>query len=104
MSDAAYAADRDFRYLHETVLPDGPSVCQYDSRPLHYTGIDVYDIHSGEDGTSDRDVDVLCISAFYDFYESKNWYVGKNKMKDWKACVRTWEQRQSTPKKESLFL
>lgn len=31
--------------------------------------------------------------AFYDFYESKDWYVGKNKMKDWKACVRTWEQR-----------
>lgn len=30
---------------------------------------------------------------FYDFYESKNWFVGKNKMKDWKACVRTWEQR-----------
>ena len=33
--------------------------------------------------------------AFYDFYESKNWYVGKNKMKDWKACVRTWEQRNN---------
>lgn len=32
-------------------------------------------------------------NAFYDFYESKDWYVGKNKMKDWKACVRTWEQR-----------
>ena len=31
---------------------------------------------------------------FYDFYESKNWYVGKNKMKDWRACVRTWEKRQ----------
>ena len=31
--------------------------------------------------------------AFYDFYESKNWYVGKNKMADWKACVRTWERR-----------
>ena len=31
--------------------------------------------------------------AFYDFYESKDWYVGKNKMKNWKACVRTWEQR-----------
>lgn len=31
--------------------------------------------------------------AFYDFYESKNWYVGKNKMQDWKACVRTWERR-----------
>lgn len=32
---------------------------------------------------------------FYDFYESKNWMVGKNKMKDWKACVRTWEQREN---------
>lgn len=31
--------------------------------------------------------------AFYDFYESKNWYVGKNKMKDWRACIRTWEKR-----------
>lgn len=31
--------------------------------------------------------------AFYDFYESKDWLIGKNKMKDWKACVRTWEKR-----------
>ena len=28
-----------------------------------------------------------------DFYETKNWYVGKNKMVNWKAAVRTWEQR-----------
>ncbi len=32
---------------------------------------------------------------FYDFYESKGWMVGKNKMKDWKACIRTWEQRNN---------
>ena len=32
--------------------------------------------------------------AFIDFYESKNWFIGKNKMKDWKACVRTWERRE----------
>lgn len=31
---------------------------------------------------------------FFDFYESKGWYVGKNKMKDWKACVRTWERNR----------
>ena len=30
---------------------------------------------------------------FVDFYESKGWMVGKNKMKDWKAAVRTWEQK-----------
>lgn len=39
--------------------------------------------------------------AFYDFYESKDWYVGKNRMKDWKACIRTWEQRNK-PKEEEL--
>ena len=32
--------------------------------------------------------------AFIDFYESKNFMIGKNKMKDWKACVRTWESRE----------
>ena len=30
---------------------------------------------------------------FFDFYESKGWMVGKNKMKDWKAAVRTWEDK-----------
>ena len=29
---------------------------------------------------------------FVDFYESKGWYVGKNKMRDWKAAVRNWER------------
>ena len=29
---------------------------------------------------------------FINFYESKDWYIGKNKMKDWKACIRTWER------------
>lgn len=27
---------------------------------------------------------------FIDFYTSKGWMVGKNKMKDWKAAVRNW--------------
>ena len=31
--------------------------------------------------------------AFVDFYTSKNWMVGKNKMKDWKAAVRNWERK-----------
>lgn len=29
---------------------------------------------------------------FIDFYESKDWMIGKNKMKDWKAAIRTWER------------
>ena len=33
---------------------------------------------------------------FMDFYASKGWMVGKNKMKDWKASVRTWARRDNT--------
>jgi len=32
-------------------------------------------------------------TTFIDFYESKGWMVGKNKMKDWKAAVRNWIKR-----------
>lgn len=35
---------------------------------------------------------------FIDFYSAKGWMVGKNKMKDWKACIRTWEKRESAGK------
>ena len=39
---------------------------------------------------------------FIDFYSSKGWMVGKNKMKDWKAAVRNWEKRDKpTPIVES---
>ena len=33
--------------------------------------------------------------SFINFYESKGWMVGKTKMKDWKASVRTWERRHA---------
>jgi len=31
---------------------------------------------------------------FVDFYSSKGWMIGKNKMKDWKAAVRTWSKQE----------
>ena len=31
--------------------------------------------------------------AFIAFYESKGWMIGKNKMKDWKQAIITWEKR-----------
>lgn len=36
----------------------------------------------------------ISAEAFVAFYESNGWMVGKNRMKDWKAAIRTWEQRQ----------
>ena len=31
--------------------------------------------------------------SFVAFYESKDWMIGKNKMKSWKAAIVTWEKR-----------
>lgn len=51
--------------------------------------------------------------SFVNFYQSKGWMVGKSKMKDWQACVRTWEKnekngggtarQQTTPKVANQF-
>lgn len=47
---------------------------------------------------------------FVDYYSSNGWMVGKNKMKDWKAAVRTWEQKEKSygrpaaPKNTNPFL
>lgn len=35
--------------------------------------------------------------AFIDHYSASGWMRGKTPIKDWKACVRTWEQRRSNP-------
>lgn len=41
---------------------------------------------------------------FFDFYESKGWKVGKSAMKDWRACVRTWEKQNfNNQEKKSFF-
>lgn len=42
--------------------------------------------------------------AFIDFYVSNGWKVGKNAMKDWRAAVRTWEQRDDGKQKPARRL
>lgn len=54
------------------------------------------------------DVSVYCkernntvdAQRFVSFYESKGWMVGRNKMKDWRAAVRSWE-RLENPKRQT---
>ena len=36
---------------------------------------------------------------FFDFYQSKGWMVGKNKMKDWRAAVRNWARTEKQDNK-----
>ena len=38
---------------------------------------------------------------FVDYYTSKGWMVGKTKMKDWRAAVRTWE-KDDKPKGDTV--
>lgn len=38
----------------------------------------------------------LDAQRFHDFYSSKGWMIGKNKMKDWKAAARNWMSRDKT--------
>ena len=37
---------------------------------------------------------------FIDFYESKGWMVGRNKMKCWKSCVRRWKRMEVEKNRE----
>jgi uncharacterized protein YdaU (DUF1376 family) len=42
---------------------------------------------------------------FVNFYSAKGWMVGKNRMKDWKAAVRTWEKSsgEQTPRRRKML-
>lgn len=42
--------------------------------------------------------------TFLNHYEANGWMRGKNKIKDWKACVRTWENnnKKTNPNKNDI--
>lgn len=46
----------------------------------------------------------ISAQVFYDYYESNGWMVGRNHMNDWKAAIRTWEQKRQKdePKKDNF--
>lgn len=40
-------------------------------------------------------------AEFVDFYASKGWMVGSSPMKDWRACIRTWERSHAKGRKSA---
>ena len=38
---------------------------------------------------------------FFNYYAAANWFRGNTKIKDWRACVRTWEQKEKHPPRYS---
>jgi hypothetical protein len=41
----------------------------------------------------EKDFKTVNAESFLNFYASKNWYVGKNKMKSWQMALSGWESR-----------
>lgn len=48
-----------------------------------------------ENYISEKNYKQVTAASFWNFYESKNWMVGKNKMKDWKKAIAGWESREN---------
>ncbi len=78
--------------------------CRLKSRVESYSSINDSSINDKKEGFSKPTIEEIknyCLErknnidpeAFFNFYESNGWRVGKNKMKDWRAAMRTWEGR-----------
>ena len=66
----------------DTVLPKGNSIIKRFTPP---TLPDVTSYFAEKGITDPKEAE-----KFIDFYSSKGWMIGKNKMKDWRAAVRNW--------------
>ena len=40
---------------------------------------------------------------WFNFYEAKGWMIGKNKMKNWKAAIHTWEEKKQEKKSNMVY-
>lgn len=47
------------------------------------------------DYCKEKGITTVDAERFVDFYSSKGWMVGKNRMKDWKAAVRNWGRKDA---------
>lgn len=47
-----------------------------------------------------NDLNIDC-ERFFDYYESNDWHVGKNKMKDWEATARNWNRNNYSNNKNA---
>jgi len=41
--------------------------------------------------------------TFFEFYQSKGWMIGKNRMKNWHAAIHTWEKSSQTDKTPQAY-
>ena len=66
------------------------------SNKTHFTKPTIEEV---EEYIKSRHTDVDA-NKFWNYYESNGWKVGRNPMKDWKACIRTWERNTGHTSKQ----
>ena len=116
------------RYLQSTISYQSGKICRAEMQnlPNTYNQLLNKSISNDIDDSNKRKAkfvkptieDIRCFceernngidaEEFFNFYESKGWVIGKSPMKDWKACIRTWERnkfksQRSTGRKVSVL-
>lgn len=81
-SDSVFKSDSEFKREGDTSCP-APSTKRFQKPTLEEIRA-----YLNEKGYT------FSAEAFYNFYESNGWKVGKNPMKSWKAACTTWQERE----------
>jgi hypothetical protein len=93
---STHPADRHFDAFEERRIPG----VHINDNAIFRAGYEAAAADVGKDVPTLKDVALYCRERgnsvdpqrWYDHYLSNGWKVGRNKMKDWKAAVRTWER------------
>lgn len=81
-------------YIEEKDIPNGISK-KKDENAQRFVPPTIEEVKSYVEEKGYLSVDA---ERFVNFYESKGWYVGKNKMKNWKSAVANWQKTEQNQK------
>lgn len=78
-------SENDIDIIPPTPLPDEPRKNHKIEIPPTIESVTEYCLHRNNN---------INPKVWWDSYAAKGWMIGKSKMVDWEACVRTWEQNR----------
>jgi len=83
------AIEKEKEIIKEKELPNGSSK---EKRPKPFLPPTLDQL---QEYAKEANLKIDC-ERFIDFYKAKDWMIGKNKMKDWKAAARNWARPSTT--------
>jgi Fe2+ or Zn2+ uptake regulation protein len=73
-----------------TKEPSREHIVSETEKPKRFKKPTIHEVHAYGMTLTPR---FLKAEQFINFYESKDWMIGKSKMKNWKAAIRTWQAK-----------